>query len=137
MYTTFDHTADVGIAAQAATREQLFAEMARGLFAVLLARPEAVEPRQTERLRIGGTDPAELLHDWLDELLFRFDAHGQVWSRFDVRFPHGGGLEASIAGERLDPNRHDPQHEVKAITYHELTVEPRDGGWYARVIVDI
>jgi SHS2 domain-containing protein len=29
------------------------------------------------------------------------------------------------------------EHEVKAITYHGLKVEPADGGWLAEVIVDI
>ena len=33
--------------------------------------------------------------------------------------------------------RHRLLHEVKAITYHGLRVEPAAGGWLAEVIVDI
>jgi SHS2 domain-containing protein len=40
-------------------------------------------------------------------------------------------------GEPLDRNRHALAHEVKAITYHRLKVEPTDDGWLAEVIVDI
>ena len=41
------------------------------------------------------------------------------------------------AVEPIDPARHMLSHEVKAITYHELKVEPTDDGWLAEVIVDI
>ena len=47
------------------------------------------------------------------------------------------GLTARAWGEPLDRTRHDLQHEVKAITYHGLRVEPAPDGWLAEVIVDI
>ncbi|RMG32686.1 MAG: archease, partial [Planctomycetota bacterium] len=55
----------------------------------------------------------------------------------DVRFDEQGGLRATVRGERFDPQRHRPGHEVKAITYHGLKVEQRDGEWLGDVIVDI
>ena len=48
-----------------------------------------------------------------------------------------GGLDAKALGEPLDFERHRLLHEVKAITYHRLTVEKTGAGWLAEVIVDI
>ena len=47
------------------------------------------------------------------------------------------GLTATAWGEPLDPARHLLNHEVKAITCHELKVVPAGDGWLAEVIVDI
>ncbi len=59
-----------------------------------------------------------------------------LFGKFAVRV-RPDGLTATAWGERLDPTRHVLSHEVKAITYHELTVEPTPEGWQAEVIVDI
>jgi SHS2 domain-containing protein len=70
-------------------------------------------------------------------LLYRFDAEHQLQRRFEVKVG-SEGLEAVAWGEPYDPERHPLNHEVKAITYHGLRVEPTaDGGWLAEVIVDI
>jgi SHS2 domain-containing protein len=47
------------------------------------------------------------------------------------------GLSATARGEPWDPDRHELDHEVKAITYHGLKVEQEAGGWLAELIVDI
>jgi SHS2 domain-containing protein len=47
------------------------------------------------------------------------------------------GLTASAWGEPLDRTRHNMEHEVKAITYHGLSVEKVGDEWIAEVIVDI
>jgi SHS2 domain-containing protein len=59
-----------------------------------------------------------------------------LFSRFEV---HVGtdGLTGKAWGEPLDRTRHEPAHEVKAITYHGLKVEQMADGWLAEVIVDI
>jgi len=47
-------------------------------------------------------------------------------------------LHATCRGETMDPARHIMDHEVKAITYHGLSVaQNADGTWQAEVIVDI
>jgi SHS2 domain-containing protein len=46
-------------------------------------------------------------------------------------------LLATITGEPLDPARHTIERVAKAVTYHQLTVEERKDGWYARVYIDL
>jgi SHS2 domain-containing protein len=137
MYEHFEHTADLGLRVWAADPEALFAEAAAALFAAVVEDLDAVEPREPTTVRVAGTDVAFLLFDWLRELLFRFEVDHRVFSRFEVRLG-SDGLEGTAWGEPLDPGRHPLGHEVKAITYHGLRVEPtEDGGWLAEVIVDI
>jgi SHS2 domain-containing protein len=136
MYELFEHTADLGLRATAADLDALFVEMARGLSAAILQDPATARPEAATAVEIAGGDREYLLFDWLKELLYRFDAEHQVFGRFEVTV-RPDGLTATAWGEPLDPARHLLNHEVKAITYHGLTVEPADGGWRAEVIVDI
>ncbi|MFO0800818.1 MAG: archease [Gemmataceae bacterium] len=136
MYELFEHTADLGLRATAPDLDTLFAEMASCLRAAILEDPASVRPTTAVTFDIAGTDREFLLFDWLKELLYRFDAEHQLFARFEVRV-RPDGLTATAWGEPLDAERHLLNHEVKAITYHELAVEPVDGGWRAEVIVDI
>jgi SHS2 domain-containing protein len=136
MYETFDHTADLGIRIRAADLNALFAEAAQALFSTIVEDLGSVVPVQQLDVKIAGTDREYLLFDWLKELLYHFDAEQLLFSRFEVRVGDNG-LEASAWGEPVDRTRHELAHEVKAITYHGLRVEPVADGWLAEVIVDI
>ena len=136
MYELFEHTADLGLRATAPDLDTLFAEMATCLCAAILEDPTTVRATTAVTVEIAGTDREFLLFDWLKELLYRFDAEHQVFGRFEVRV-RPDGLSATAWGEALDPERHLLNHEVKAITYHELAVVPVGEGWRAEVIVDI
>lgn len=136
MFELFEHTADVGIRASAPTVGELFEEAAKGLFSILISDLEAVQPRQTIRVELAEEDRELLLRDWLSELLYRFDVDRLLFSRFEVSI-RGDKLTANAHGEVLDEARHALECEVKAITYHGLTVRQTEGQWLAEVIVDI
>ena len=136
MYELFDHTADLGLRVTAATLDELFVDAARGLFAMIVERPEAIEPRIEETFEIAGDDKAFLLFDWLRALLMKSETDGVVFGTFAVTV-EPGRLSAVARGEPLDPEKHGLGREVKAITYHELKVEPTAAGWLAEAIVDI
>lgn len=137
MFSTFEHTADLGLRVAATSLEELFAEAARGLMSMLVDRPEHVLPHESQAFEIVSSELDYLFFDWLSELLFAFESDGWLGAAFDVRID-GNHLLATVRGEHLDRARHQPGHEVKAITYHGLQVrEAPDGGWTAEVIVDI
>jgi len=136
MHETFDHTADLGLRVRAATLDALFAEAAEALFSVIVENLSAVAPVVRVEVELSETDRELLLFDWLKELLYRFDAEHLLFSHFEVKVGPDG-LTGVAWGEKLDPARHEPGHEVKAITYHGLKVEQTDDGWLAEVIVDI
>jgi len=136
MYETFEHTADLGLRVVSPDLDTLFAEAAQGLTSMIVANLDQVKLVREVAFRVSGKSRDELLFDWLNEILYAFEAEHVLLARFEV---HVGetGLEATAQGEPLDLDRHQLEHEVKAITYHGLKVEQRDGGWLAEVIVDI
>lgn len=136
MYELFDHTADVGLRMRAGSLDELFAEAGRALFSVIVANFDAVEPVQELPLRVEGDRHDDLLFDWLAELLYTFDTRRVLLCDFRVSVDENG-LEATAWGEPFDPDRHELDMEVKAITYHGLKVEQDGDGWLAEVIVDL
>ena len=136
MYELFEHTADLGLRARAPTLEALFADAGKALLAAIVANPGDVQPVENYEITVAGDDPEYLLFDWLTELLYAFDSRRLLLVEFDVQI-NPAGLAATCKGERLAPDRHQTEHEVKAITYHGLKVEHADGEWLAEVIVDI
>ncbi len=137
MFATFEHTADLGLQASASSLNELFVEAAKGLMSMLVDRPENIESRHERKFEISSTELDYLFFDWLSELLFAFESDGWLGAEFQVSV-EGTQLTATMKGERMDRARHQPGHEVKAITYHDLKVrEDRDGNWSAEVIVDI
>jgi SHS2 domain-containing protein len=137
MYETFEHTADLGLRVRADDLDGLFAEAGRGLFSMIVANLDEVQPIEEVSLGVVGAEADYLLFDWLNELLYIFETRRLVLAEFEVKVA-GGGVQATARGEPFDSARHRAEHEVKAITYHELKVEQQaDGTWLAEVIVDI
>ncbi len=136
MFETFEHTADLGLRIRAADLDTLFAEAAQALFSVLVEDLATVRPAQAVEVRLEGEERDLLLFDWLKALLYHFDAEHMLFGKFAVAV-RDDGLTATAWGEPLDRSRHVLDHEVKAITYHGLRVEPVADGWLAEVIVDI
>ncbi len=142
MHETFEHTADLGLRIRAADLDTLFAEAAQALFSAVVEDLKTVEPKEKIELKIESADSEYLLFDWLSELLYQYETKHMLLSKFEVHVEPSpatttSGLTATAWGEKLDPARHSPGHEVKAITYHELKVIPTPDGWLAEVIVDI
>ncbi|MBW3539847.1 MAG: archease [Planctomycetes bacterium] len=138
MYELFEHTADLGLWVEAADLPMLFAEAGRGLCAMLVDNAEDVRADREIHIDVSGSEaePEYLLFDWLNELLYRFETEGFLPAEFEVSIG-AEGLKAVVRGEAANPARHRMAHEVKAITYHRLSVEQTKGGWRAELIVDI
>ena len=132
-----EHTAEIGIRAYGRTLEELFANMAAGMFS-LIVPPDSVRPTQRVELRASAQDRERLLLSLLRELIVLFDTRGFLANRFSVSFPEPGVVAAVVEGEPLDRQRHPVEKEVKAATYCDLRVEQDPQGiWTAQVIFDI
>jgi len=136
MFSLFEHTADMGIRAEAPDLATLFAEAARGLSSILVSDLQQIRPQVEVHVSLSADRHDDLLHDWLAELLFIFDTRHLLLSEFDVRLD-GTNLDAVARGEPIDPQRHPLGMEIKAVTYHGLKLEPTHAGWMAEVIVDL
>jgi SHS2 domain-containing protein len=135
IFRELEHTADLGIEVQAGSRPEMFRRAAVAI-ARLMVITEAVRGIESRELWIPGCDDADLMHDLLSRLLQTFMIDNFIWS--DVSVDEGpGGLKIALHGERFDPARHEFRREIKAVTYHELSIRNAGGRWIARVIFDV
>jgi len=132
-YEVLEHTADVMIKATGKDLEECFANAAFALFDQMTDASK-VWPKEEVRFTAEGHDLESLLFNFLSEFLYLHDAKMLVLSDFKVRI-NGTALECVARGERFDPVRHKPKHEVKAVTYHMLRVDPNEPS--VTVIFDI
>jgi SHS2 domain-containing protein len=123
------HTGEAQIEIEAPSAEAVFAEAAAA-FAELEGGAGGEPARRA--VDLAGGDPATLLADWLAELVFLADADGFVPEEVLELELGSEGLRATLAGRLSEPRR-----LVKAATYHDLLFERREGGWFARVVVDV
>ncbi len=135
-FEILDHTADVGITAYGADAKEVFANAGKALFS-LITDPESVREVETREVEVEAPDQERLLVDWLNELIYYFDAENILFRRFEVSELSDTHLKARAYGERVDIKRHELKLGVKAATYHQLKIEKTDGGVRAQVIFDI
>jgi len=142
------HTADVGIIARADSLEGLFSLCCSGLVEVIAGRPMEQLIAELERsglnrrhleLEMNGQDLENLLITFLTEILYRLEAENLIVisSLLDMKM---GEKKLSVSFESVE---YDPEvlgyfREVKAVTYHQLSiVNCDDGTWAARVFFDL
>jgi SHS2 domain-containing protein len=135
-----DHTADVGFELSAPTLGGLFDEARRALLMVVFERPPE-EGGEERTVSLAAPDRETLLVRWLNELVYLTQDAGFVPARAKVEVREAGeggyALEARLAGAPLLLEEYGWQGEVKSATFHGLEVACRDGGWRARVILDV
>jgi SHS2 domain-containing protein len=135
-FRILEHTADVGFEAFGSTREEAFVNAARAMI-YLIVELDSIDPREEVPVEVQGTDPESVLVNWLSELLYLHDAEGWLFRDFEIRSLHDHSLSAVARGESFQRSRHQGKLLVKAITYHQLTLERTPRGWRAQVYVDI
>ncbi len=101
---------------------------------------EAIEPREPRRIELKNDAIDMLLFDFLQELIYFKDADRLLLRIREVQIDEKDdaySLNATAAGESLDPARHQQRADVKAVTLHDFRVEKSDDGWKASVLLDI
>ncbi len=136
-YEPLEHTAEAGIIARGATLAEAFANVAEGMYDLMLEL-DGVEERESRELALEDQNTEALLVDWLLELLFLTETEGLVFRRFAVDELSGTRLRARVWGERFDPERHRSHNVVvKAVTHYLLEIGREDGGHRVQVLFDI
>lgn len=127
-----EHTADVGIEAEASSPEELFREVAIGLLEIEdVWRPGPGDPLTVE---VTGRDHGALLVAWIDELIYLQEAKDASVTDIEVIEVTDRDLQARIY---LGPGTPSSGTAVKAATFHRLSVEREGQIWRARVYLDI
>ena len=133
---TFDHTADVGLEARADTLAELYEALAAGM-AELICTRSSVVPAETRTLAVAAEDREALAVDFLAEVLGLVETERLMVASVKVRMSGETALTATVRCEAYNPGRHEIRTEVKAVTYHMLSVVEEGGHWTGTVVLDL
>lgn len=138
-YELLEHSGDAYIAAHGATLEDALENAAKAMFNVM-TDINTIKPEVRDEFTVEAEDEIELLHEWLNKLLITFDIEGKLYSKFKVKIRRVDErilLKAEAYGEPFNPSKHPSKVEVKAVTYHKMDIERRDGDVTVRFILDL
>ncbi|NTW77827.1 MAG: archease [Syntrophaceae bacterium] len=141
-YRLIDHTADIGCEIFGKTKKELFANSVAALFELMLGRQtlsDADENKalETKSLTVEGIDLEDLFINFLREVLYLFNGEGWVIINCQPLEITNKHIVAHLAGEPYTGTRHPVKMEIKAVTYHGLSVKKTKTGWVGRVIFDV
>ena len=134
-FEIIEHTADVGIRSWGKTAAACLEQAARGLFEIVgVWRPDAAG--SPVAVTSTGRDRAAVVVEWLNEVLYEYEARDAVASRVQVDEVAATSASGTVwLAPRGDVAAEGTQ--VKAVTYHRLEMQESGDGWAAQIYVDV
>jgi len=130
-FREIEHTADWEIHVWAPDFPVLLEQAARGMYALSGARL-AGEPRCKRTIRLSAHDEESLLVGFLEELRFLGEADGLAFDGYLIRV-EGEKLTAELTGSALL----QVEKEIKAVTFHNLSILRTERGLEASIVFDV
>ena len=138
-FEILEHTADIGLRAWGSTPEELFENAAWGLADILGARATAAETDQKPvagpAVNARAADIEALLVEWLNEVLFALERSGACLADVEALKVVPDEADGNLLLVACDGPKSGT--ELKAATYHQISVRPENGGWSAIVFFDV
>ncbi len=135
-FTILEHPADMGIEARGETVSQAFEQSAIGLMSIIVEL-SSVSIKEEQTIELQASDREQLLVKWLTEILYLYDGQQFISKKFHIDELTDTSLHATIQGEPLRAEKHQTLLDVKAITYHQLSIEQQEHQSIVRVFLDI
>ncbi len=131
-----EHPSDVGFEAYGETLEELFANAAIATYSFMTAVDE-IEEEEEREVEIKSEDLYSLMFDWLDEMIFFFEAESLVMKKFDIEVNLANfSMCGKCKGGKFDPSKHESGIIIKAVTYNMMEIKKNEV-WKARVVLDV
>jgi SHS2 domain-containing protein len=130
-YREVEHTADWELEVWATDLPGLLEQAARGMFDLSGMRLEP-EPRLRRAFSLEASDSETLLVKFLSELLYYGEKERIGFDQYQIEL-EGFRLKAEIGGARLV----SIDKEIKAVTYHRLTVRQVEGKLRVNIVFDV
>jgi len=132
-YQNLEHTADLKIRSHGQTLEQVFTNMAQGMYANIIAEKDILKNQAVNRkLKVKAGDLQSLLVDFLNELVSLSDINNEIYTKYNLHIKDNE-LIGEIKGYKIKRLK----LEIKAVTYNELKIEQKENQWIAEVVFDI
>ena len=135
-YEFFEHTGDIGVRVFGKNHRDLFQNAFKAFFATL-TEPEGIKPSQKKMIRVTNEGWERLLVSWLSEYLYLFETDQWLFRECEIQSLNKNQVQAIGWGEKFNPERHRIKTEIKAVTYHQLSIQKKDDLWETKIILDI
>jgi SHS2 domain-containing protein len=134
-YEQIDVSGDAGLIIRGKDLEDLFVNAASGM-SELITETATIRETEEKQVTVVSDNNEGLLVQWLNELIFLFDAHGFIGKEFRISIEKHR-LKGRVSGGTFNPEINESRLLIKAATYNELSIIKGKTGWEARVIFDI
>ena len=155
-YRFLEHATDAVVEAEGKSMREAFAAAADAAVDLTLDRGSVAEDGHME-VRAEGEDLSYLLYSWLEEIVFALITRGFAIRRVEIDEGASSDLDAAAAsggdgsssaaeplsirarayGEPLDLKRHGFKLEIKAPTFHEMSIKRSEAGASVRFLLDL
>lgn len=131
-FEEIEHTADWAYRVRSKNLAELFVEAAFGLYS-LAGMELAPENQITRSIQLQAIDYESLLVAWLNELLYYHESEGLGFEQIQIEHLDETSLQAQITGA---PTQQWVK-EIKAVTYHNLSIRETEWGWEVTIVLDV
>ncbi len=135
-YEIIDISGDVGIKANGNDCADAWVNAGIGMYS-LITDPEKILEKKSLEIEIISDSLEGLLVNYLNELIFHFDAYYFIGRRIAISSFSEGTIRATIYGEEFDPEQHERRLLLKAATYHNIKIVMGSAMCEVEVIFDI
>jgi len=135
-YEILDHTADACIRVYGKSFDELFENAARAMMELITDR-ERINPSQEIEIEVRGETKEELLVHWLQEILFLHEVKKMVFKDFRLNLISETHAKGKAIGEKIDIDKHELSFDIKAVTYHNLKIEPINDKLKVDIVFDV
>jgi len=125
----------ITIKAYGNTLSAAFINAARALSSLIIS-PDKIRETVLREVEISAPDLEFLLVEWLNELIYFFDAEQLIFKRFEMDLLSTNRLKACCYGEKVNKSRHELLRGIKAVTYHRMNIK-YNNNYELQVILDI
>lgn len=132
-YEEVDHTAEWSLRVWAPDMVGLLTQAAVGMFALVEVEPRSGASQRWRTLTLQAPDHEGLLVHWLHELLFGLETRQMTTTEFDIEVAQ----EPRLSGRIREAPASRPKKHIKAVTYHELDIQERDGRLETLIVFDV
>jgi SHS2 domain-containing protein len=130
-YREREHTADWELEVWAPDLPRLLEQAARGMYRLTGALLKG-GPRHERIIELPVLDEESLIVDFLSELLYLVEEEGLAFDEFSLQISQDK-LIAELTGAPLE----SLEKEIKAVTYHKLSVRKTDLGLQVNIVFDV
>lgn len=132
-FRVVEHTADWALLVRGRDLPAIFSLAAAGMAELLAGDPAAVPLNEDRPVRLEAVDAEDLLVLWLGELAYWAERDGFIFRDFAAEELTPSSLVGTVSGGRVG---HLQKH-IKAVTYHNLSIQPVAGGLEVTIVFDV